>query len=88
MTVEKCKNHCFGKNYRYAGVQNHQECYCGNSISSGEPRPDSECNKPCSGNKDQMCGGAYRLNIYERETSSTTEGKESLILEKKHFFGN
>ena len=57
MTIEVCKNHCFKKNLLYAGVQAMEECFCGNEIYPKIIRPQSECNTPCGGNQNQMCGG-------------------------------
>ena len=65
MTIDMCTNHCFGKNYLYAGVQYYSTCHCGNEISRKVVRPQSECNTPCEGNSNQMCGGEWRTNIYE-----------------------
>ena len=65
MTTEKCKNFCFGKNFHFAGVEYADECYCGNKRPSNE-KPSSECNSPCAGNDTQICGGACRINVYEK----------------------
>jgi len=52
--------------YVFAGVQAGNQCYCGNSnISSTWHAPASECNMPCSGNRNEVCGGNMRMNIFE-----------------------
>ena len=65
MTIGKCKNYCFGKGFTYAGVQNGNECFCGNEINPSAPKPSSECNKQCTGDRSQTCGGGCRLNVYK-----------------------
>ena len=67
LTIEKCKKLCFEeRNYSYAGVQNGDECYCGNNLPN-TPAPDAECSVPCSGDEAQMCGGWFRMNIYPNQ---------------------
>jgi len=52
--------------YVFAGVQAGNQCYCGNSnISSTWHAPASECNMPCSGNSNEICGGNMRMNVFE-----------------------
>ena len=67
LTIEKCKKLCFEeRNYSYAGVQNGDECYCGNDLPN-TPAPDAECSVPCSGDEAQKCGGWFRMNIYPNQ---------------------
>jgi len=67
-TLEFCGSRCGNKGYRFFGVQNGQDCWCGNSYNTNPDLhakvPDSECNKPCTGNADQMCGQAGRNGIF------------------------
>ena len=65
MTPEYCKKHCFDKGYKYAGTQFYHECFCGNDKPPTKNLlPQSKCNKPCTGDKSQMCGGGCTMNIY------------------------
>ncbi|KAF8129080.1 copper radical oxidase-like protein [Boletus edulis] len=67
MTVESCINFCStgANSYVYAGVEYADECYCGNSFTSGATNVSlSECNMPCSGNSAELCGAGNRLNVY------------------------
>ncbi|KAJ7487362.1 galactose oxidase [Mycena galericulata] len=42
-----------------------QECYCDDFIENGGVNATiTECNLPCSGNSEESCGGANRLNIF------------------------
>jgi len=67
MTIDMCKEHCFVKNkYKYAGVQATQHCLCGNDAPDASLiRDPKECNHRCSGDKTQICGGPWRMNIYQ-----------------------
>jgi len=49
---------------KYAGVQNGNQCFCGNSYGRYGVKSESDCNKKCSGNADQICGGSWRNNVY------------------------
>lgn len=60
MTVEKCVAFC-GTNYPLAGLEYGTECYCGGpAVTIGA----SGCSSKCGGNKDQSCGGSWRLSVY------------------------
>ena len=64
-TIENCIRKCMRKNFAFAGVQAGHQCFCGNTLpGAGDRRPSSECNNPCSGNENQMCGGYSRNNGY------------------------
>ena len=69
MTIEKCQKFCFEKNYLYAGVQYARECFCGNVINPKILKPKTDCNKPCTGDSSQICGGSWRMNIYENPST-------------------
>jgi len=67
-TLEFCGTRCGNKGYRFFGVQHGQDCWCGNSYNTNPDLhakvPDSQCNKPCTGNADQMCGQGERNAIF------------------------
>ena len=65
LTIEKCQEFCFEKNYLYAGVQYANECFCGNAINPKILGPKTDCNYACSGDSSQICGGFWRMNIYK-----------------------
>eukprot|EP00026_Physarum_polycephalum_P007232 Phypoly_transcript_07290.p1 GENE.Phypoly_transcript_07290~~Phypoly_transcript_07290.p1 ORF type:complete len:443 (+),score=46.68 Phypoly_transcript_07290:137-1465(+) len=63
ITVESCQNSCRQNNYRYAGLQNGRECWCGNAF--GKYGTDlSACNLNCTGDATEFCGQAWRNDIY------------------------
>ena len=82
MTVKMCKELCFDGNrddeaggYAYAGVQNRDECWCGNN-KPDQPKKhrikQSECNMPCPGDNSQKCGGPNgpalaKMNVYRNK---------------------
>ena len=53
------------KEFLYFGVENGDECYCGNVLNEMVPTNSIECDKPCSGNQFQTCGSSWRLNLYD-----------------------
>jgi len=57
---------CHG--YRYAGMEFTYECFCGNELHEIPVDP-NECDHKCPGDESQDCGGAWRINI--REINST-----------------
>ena len=52
------------KDYKYFGLQNGDGCYCGNDDSKFVPVAPEECNHPCSGNDNEICGASWRLSVY------------------------
>ena len=65
MTVGKCQTFCFSSGYQYAGVEFSRECWCGNQRPEDE-RPGEECAMACTGDKTQICGDRWRINVYSR----------------------
>ena len=63
MTIDKCKQYCFDKGWAVAGLENANECYCGDKAPT-ELIPNSRCNHMCRGNKKQICGGNWAMNIF------------------------
>lgn len=58
--------------------QNIRECYCGDDPYQYGPEDvddqyikDYDCNANCSGDSEQICGGWWRLSVYE--TGNETE---------------
>ncbi|KAJ7876631.1 hypothetical protein B0H13DRAFT_2347577 [Mycena leptocephala] len=61
MTVEKCADGCAAAGWTTAGLERGRECYCGNITvpwpSGWESTSLFECNLPCLGNGQELCGG-------------------------------
>jgi hypothetical protein len=65
LTRDTCAQACAQKNAKWAATRD-TLCYCGNDFDVGQGYfiPDDFCARPCGGNKTQMCGDYYRMNIF------------------------
>ncbi|KAB5571716.1 WSC domain-containing protein [Coniochaeta sp. 2T2.1] len=64
LTPNICKRACTEAGYKYAGVQNAAECWCGDiPPPSTSLLPDSECNVECTGST-STCGAPWRMEVY------------------------
>ena len=61
-TPSRCITVC--EDYAYAGVQYGIHCFCGNILPELTLHRPGECLMTCSGNADEICGDAWRMNIY------------------------
>ncbi|VDI56827.1 Hypothetical predicted protein [Mytilus galloprovincialis] len=71
MTLEMCTRACH--TYRYLGLQNHHQCFCGNSFGDSnryQKKNEDECSQQCRGNLSQICGGTWRNSVYEFITAT------------------
>jgi hypothetical protein len=66
---EWCLGKCKQFGYMAAGMEYGQECYCGDldtiTSSGSTVAPESECNTPCPGKPDAICGAGNRLSWYK-----------------------
>ncbi|KAI4095644.1 MAG: hypothetical protein LQ344_001575 [Seirophora lacunosa] len=70
MTTAKCASACAG--FDLFGLEYYRECYCGNRLQSGSvSAPDNECYHPCTGDRNEICGGDNRLNLYTLGSGAT-----------------
>ncbi|XP_053395397.1 MAM and LDL-receptor class A domain-containing protein 1-like isoform X2 [Mercenaria mercenaria] len=65
---EKCTLGCRSQGYRYAGTTGSRVCYCGNKIKPYKV-PNYECDAVCPGNRDEFCGGIWKLSMYDTAVS-------------------
>ena len=59
MTVSMCLSYCASSGFYLAGLENGNECYCGNSIQNGQSKSaDTECAAICAGDlsSKSICG--------------------------------
>lgn len=67
LTGQKCQQACQAKNFNLAGLENGEECWCGNSIQSPSHNlpafGSSEC-KPCRASANESCGGPGHVFLY------------------------
>jgi hypothetical protein len=65
LTPKRCIESCSNESYIFAGVQARSYCFCGNTVPvKSIYAPAAECNRPCKGDQDQICGGRWRMNVY------------------------
>ncbi|KAL6831798.1 WSC domain-containing protein [Trichoderma camerunense] len=75
MTPQVCFSHC--AQYKYAGVEYGQECWCGDTLNlagwedstPGKTVTVDECNMLCPGNSTEYCGAGNRLQLYVKKTA-------------------
>ncbi|XP_078586532.1 uncharacterized protein LOC144868308 isoform X2 [Branchiostoma floridae x Branchiostoma japonicum] len=78
MTTERCTTACRLAGYTYAATEvsrsggwlwrSLHDCHCGWEADFnrlGQRVCDSECNSHCRGNRNQKCGGRYRMSVYK-----------------------
>lgn len=74
-TPDSCIAMCRDKNFLYAGLQYGETCMCGSSY--GKYGEAANCNMPCSGNKNEFCGGFAANSVFS--TGGGTPEKRSGI---------
>lgn len=57
---------------------------CGNALLYGYGASQA-CNKPCSGNASELCGGPVALNLYQFADTPFTTGPASTVLGYKNW---
>ena len=78
MTVETCATFC--SSYDFFGLEYAQECFCGNSFSTGSvAAPITDCNMLCLGDSSQYCGAGNRLSVYARNGTSIPSGTQTTL---------
>jgi len=61
MTREQCMQLCYSRQKTLAGVENGNQCMCGDSLKA--PKPSTACTKMCGGNSSELCGGYDAIDI-------------------------
>jgi len=65
MTLKKCETLC--QNFTHYGLQLNDQCFCGNTFKNPTTIvADRECDKKCSGNNSETCGGFWRMYVYSK----------------------
>ncbi|KAK0391801.1 hypothetical protein NLU13_1300 [Sarocladium strictum] len=60
-----CAAHCEAEGLPLAGVENGEECWCGQNIRDSAIRiPESCCEMPCRGNPEATCGGPWAIGVF------------------------
>lgn len=75
--LAECTQYCRDQNYKFAGIEDAEECFCGNSYRKhGRLAFDSLCGRKCDIG-DAQCGGPNLLSVYatyvdDQRSSHTT----------------
>ncbi|KAK8127746.1 hypothetical protein PG984_008854 [Apiospora sp. TS-2023a] len=78
MTVPQCLTWAASKGYKYAGLEYSQECWGGNTLSSGATnKTNATCSMFCGGNQRTYCGGPSLLSLYITNSTSGSGGTGS-----------
>lgn len=81
MSLDVCASFCSTAGYKIFGVENGNECWCSNQISSnGAPQSSSACTALCAGNSQQICGGGWALNVYSSTTAAAPTAAPTLAV--------
>ncbi len=64
MAVEICITYCKTQGFGVAGAEGGHRCFCGDVLYDSEMVDESECNMPCTGDPDAMCGGHHALSMW------------------------
>ncbi|XP_063418865.1 uncharacterized protein LOC134701659 [Mytilus trossulus] len=82
MENNKCLLYCKEQDYMYSGTQVGRQCFCGDDPYTYGPEDVSEgyirnytCDRQCGGDSEQICGGGWRLSVYETGYISLTQGQ-------------
>lgn len=75
MSVEYCQAYCNASGYRYSGVEYQYQCYCDNYIDPsvtfyGGVNMSVGCNILCNGDRNEFCGGAGYINVFNNTDPS------------------
>ena len=86
MKIKDCINICKAKNFKYAGLENSTQCFCGNSY--GKYGESKNCNMKCSGNPNEICGGLWAMSVYStKETNNNLNNKDLSDINNEAKFG-
>lgn len=65
LTVPKCQNSCYLRSYEFAGVKEGNQCWCSSYVGGEWAGNQTDCNIPCTGDKNTFCGGKELYNVFK-----------------------
>ena len=65
MSHDRCFHECYNRGFRYAGLANMYECWCGDNFNENLLTNDTKCDCPCRGNPYEQCGCGFHSIIYQ-----------------------
>lgn len=88
MDIRVCYAACSKKEFEYFGLTDGEKCWCASLYEGSELEAD-QCNIPCEGNKQQMCGGDGLASVYitfkcDVENSTAPEDTSKIL----HTYGS
>lgn len=69
-TIDKCKQKCWEMQFHIAAVKMGDECWCGDKNNNTRAQDQGECNTPCAGDSNVMCGSDQRMNVWAAEAAT------------------
>lgn len=64
MTLMSCAIFCEDSS-TYFGLENADECWCGDATDIPDVYGEATCDDPCSGDDSERCGGHWALSVYQ-----------------------
>ncbi|KAF1973231.1 hypothetical protein BU23DRAFT_589719 [Bimuria novae-zelandiae CBS 107.79] len=77
LSILKCKNSCYRRAYAFAGVQQGNQCWCSSYVGGEWASNQTDCNTPCTGDQNTMCGGKGFLNVFKALENTVTVSSTS-----------
>jgi WSC domain len=65
-----CASVCSSYGYDVFGLEDQSQCYCGEDMPPGDGSADG-CNETCPGDRNLMCGGPMRLDVYSSAAAAS-----------------
>ena len=85
---QDCVDQCADRGFPYAGLQNGDLCFCGNTFDKYGRADDKECNIKCRKPDDpveyvensfESCGGRWRNSVYAGQSNIAVKSQYVLI---------
>jgi len=67
MSISACTSRCSDGKFAFAGLQNGNQCWCGNQLGGALAKNKDDCNVPCPGYTLETCGGVNALSVLKAE---------------------
>ncbi|KAG8892909.1 hypothetical protein FRC01_013887, partial [Tulasnella sp. 417] len=74
MTYTTCQDYCFGKSFKYAGLEYGGQCYCGNTLNDPGKLASNQasCSMACAGDSTKLCGASWLMNVFVYTPASSS----------------
>lgn len=78
-TVDGCVHACQSSGNTFSAVEYGGQCYCSSTAPASTLKTiDSQCNMQCTGERTELCGGSYRLQVYQGTPVSASMAIQSM----------